>query len=127
MDTHQPFVITISRELGSGGRTIGRKLAAQLNVRYSDKNLIVPEGVEASTYMVEDGKLLESWFYEAGEVIPAATGVVLKAELFHYLIQRNRVEALYDLQALTDRCIHRLLFQPLKEVALNPAHVDFFE
>lgn len=40
MNTNQPFVITISRELGSGGRTIGRQLAAQLNVRYSDKNLI---------------------------------------------------------------------------------------
>lgn len=40
MNTKQPFVITISRELGSGGRTIGQKLAAQLNVRFSDKNLI---------------------------------------------------------------------------------------
>ena len=40
MNTKQNFVITVSRELGSGGRTIGRKLAAQLQVRYSDKNLI---------------------------------------------------------------------------------------
>ncbi len=45
MDTKQPFVITISRELGSGGRTIGKKLAAQLNARFSDKNLI--EGLMA--------------------------------------------------------------------------------
>ena len=35
-----PYVITISRELGSGGRTIGRKLAQKLNFRYSDKELI---------------------------------------------------------------------------------------
>lgn len=35
MNTKEPFVITISRELGSGGRTIGKKLAAQLGVRYS--------------------------------------------------------------------------------------------
>lgn len=35
-----PFVITIGRELGSGGRTIGRKLAHELGVRYSDKELI---------------------------------------------------------------------------------------
>lgn len=40
MNTKEPFVITISRELGSGGRTIGKKLAAQLGVRYSDKDLI---------------------------------------------------------------------------------------
>ena len=40
MNTKEPFVITISRELGSGGRTVGRKLAAELNVRYSDKELV---------------------------------------------------------------------------------------
>ena len=40
MNLKEPFVITISRELGSGGRTVGRKLAAELNVRYSDKELV---------------------------------------------------------------------------------------
>ncbi|MBQ9411282.1 MAG: cytidylate kinase-like family protein [Bacteroidales bacterium] len=40
MDTTQNFVITISRELGSGGRTVGRLLAQELNVRYSDKELV---------------------------------------------------------------------------------------
>ena len=35
-----PFVITISRTVGSGGRTIGRKLAEKLGVRFSDKELI---------------------------------------------------------------------------------------
>ena len=40
MDISKDFVITVSRELGSGGRTIGRKLAAQLGVHYSDKQLI---------------------------------------------------------------------------------------
>ena len=40
MNINEPFVITVSRELGSGGRTIGRKLAAELGVRYSDKELV---------------------------------------------------------------------------------------
>lgn len=40
MNTNENFIITISRELGSGGRTVGRKLAAALDVRYSDKELI---------------------------------------------------------------------------------------
>ena len=40
MDTNGNFVVTISRELGSGGRTVGRKLAEKLGVRYSDKELI---------------------------------------------------------------------------------------
>ena len=40
MKLNEPFVITISREVGSGGRTVGRKLAAKLGVHYSDKQLI---------------------------------------------------------------------------------------
>jgi len=40
MDINEKFVITISREIGSGGRTIGRKLAEKLGVRFCDKELI---------------------------------------------------------------------------------------
>ena len=40
MDKNQKYVITINRELGSGGRTVGRKLAEKLNVAYYDKLLI---------------------------------------------------------------------------------------
>ena len=40
MDTGKQFVITISREVGSGGRTIGRALAEKLGVRYCDKEVI---------------------------------------------------------------------------------------
>ena len=40
MDTNSKFVITINRELGSGGRTIGRKLAGKLGVKFLDKALI---------------------------------------------------------------------------------------
>ena len=40
METTKKFVIAINRELGSGGRTIGRKLAEKLNVKFYDKALI---------------------------------------------------------------------------------------
>lgn len=40
MNTKDKFVITINRELGSGGRTVGRKLAEKLGVEYYDKALI---------------------------------------------------------------------------------------
>ena len=40
MNKNEKFVITINRELGSGGRTIGRKLAERLGVNYYDKALI---------------------------------------------------------------------------------------
>lgn len=46
---------------------------------YSDRALVVPENVAAYTYKVTNGKLDESYLYNAGETIPAATGVVLKA------------------------------------------------
>ena len=40
MKLNEQFVITINRELGSGGRTIGEKLAKKLGVPFYDKALI---------------------------------------------------------------------------------------
>lgn len=40
MNKNEKFVITINRELGSGGRTVGRKLAEKLGVPFYDKWLI---------------------------------------------------------------------------------------
>jgi len=37
MDRNQKFVVTINRELGSGGRTVGRLLAEKLGVEFFDK------------------------------------------------------------------------------------------
>lgn len=40
MNKNEQFVITINRELGSGGRTVGRKLAEKLGVEFYDKAVI---------------------------------------------------------------------------------------
>jgi cytidylate kinase len=40
MNKNEKYVITINRELGSGGRTVGKKLAEKLNVAFYDKALI---------------------------------------------------------------------------------------
>ena len=40
MNKNVRFVITINRELGSGGRTVGRKLAERLGVEFYDKAVI---------------------------------------------------------------------------------------
>jgi cytidylate kinase len=40
MNKNVKFVITINRELGSGGRTVGRKLAERLGVEFYDKAVI---------------------------------------------------------------------------------------
>jgi len=40
MNTNERFLVTINRELGSGGRTVGEKLAERLGVTFYDKILI---------------------------------------------------------------------------------------
>ena len=40
MNKNEQFVITINRELGSGGRTVGEILAKKLGVSFYDKALI---------------------------------------------------------------------------------------
>lgn len=40
MNKNEKFVITINREMGSGGRTVGRKLAERLGVEFYYKSLI---------------------------------------------------------------------------------------
>ena len=40
MNKNEKFVITINRELGSGGRTVGRIIAEKLDVSFYDKAVI---------------------------------------------------------------------------------------
>ena len=40
MNKNEKFVITINREVGTGGRTVGRKLAEKLGVNYYDKAIV---------------------------------------------------------------------------------------
>ena len=55
MKLSEQFVITINRELGSGGRTIGEKLAGKLGVPFYDKALIqgLQEKYELTTEEIE--------------------------------------------------------------------------
>ncbi|MDO5388632.1 MAG: cytidylate kinase family protein, partial [Clostridia bacterium] len=50
-------IITISREFGSGGRTIGRKVAEKLGIAFYDKELIekVAEKSGLSKKFIEEG------------------------------------------------------------------------
>lgn len=47
----EKFVITIARQYGSGGRTIGQMLAKELGVEYYDKDLIVKASEESGINM----------------------------------------------------------------------------
>ena len=55
MNIKEQFVITVSREIGSGGHTIGAKLAEALGVRYYDKYLIdsLRQKFNLSAYEIE--------------------------------------------------------------------------
>ena len=67
MNINNKFVITINRELGSGGLTVGRKLAEKLNVEYFDKAVIkaLQERYNLSVEQIENIKGQETgWWAE---------------------------------------------------------------
>jgi len=51
---------------------------------YGEKNLIVPSGVSATTYVVNNGTLSSTLTYDEGDIIPCATGVVLEGSAATY-------------------------------------------
>ena len=116
MDKNQKYVITINRELGSGGRTVGRKLAEKLNVPFYDKTLIneLKQKFNLSTEQIEKlkGSKRQGW----REFINAAM----------YLGQGMN-ETLYY-QRMTGKEEHILtstdMFEVEKEVLKNVAEED---
>ena len=72
MKKNEKFVITINRELGSGGRTVGRILAEKLGVPYYDKALAKPleEKFNMSTDEIERLKSNNrSWWKDMKRVL----------------------------------------------------------
>ena len=47
MDKHEKKIITISREFGSGGRTIGRRVAEELGIPFYDKEIVEQISLES--------------------------------------------------------------------------------
>lgn len=66
---------------------------------YSDRNLVVPDGVEVTTHAVVDGSLQATNTLKYGDVIPAGTGVVLfdnftsSALIYQFATYREAAEA----------------------------------
>src|SRR5665647_1448752 len=60
-----PFVITISRQLGSGGAYIGQKLAEKLNIYYADREILSRAAKQLAMLEEDlesrDEKLLSFW------------------------------------------------------------------
>ena len=59
MDKHEKRIITISREFGSGGRTIGRRVAEELGIPFYDKEIVEQIALEsgfAPRFIEENGE-----------------------------------------------------------------------
>jgi cytidylate kinase len=72
MNKNEKFVITINRELGSGGRTVGRLVAERLGVPFYDKALIraLEEKYELTTEEIERLKSRKrSWWADFKRVM----------------------------------------------------------
>lgn len=69
----QPFVITIGRQYGSGGRAIGRLLAEEFGIEYFDRELIARAANQSG--------LAREYFERADEVAPRGLLGALSATL----------------------------------------------
>ena len=116
MDKNQKFVITINRELGSGGRTVGRKLAEKMNVPFYDKALIneLKAKFKLNTEEIEKLKSTKSdWWREfINSALYLGQGM---NELWYY-------------QRMTDQDAHLVtssdMFEMEKEILQNVASED---
>ena len=80
MKRNEKFVIAINRELGSGGRTVGRKLAERLHVEFYDKALIKTLEERYSLSVDEIEKLKgqsHNWLAELKRALFASEGIAV--------------------------------------------------
>ena len=78
MNKNEQFVITINRELGSGGRTVGRLLAEKLGVPFYDKAVIkaLQEKFNLTTAEIEQLKgRKHSWWADVERILKIDAGM----------------------------------------------------
>ena len=85
MNKNEKFIITINRELGSGGRTVGEKLAEKLGVSFYDKALI--KALEEKYHLtVEEIEKLKGrkhgWWADFKRVIGIGQGVANSSQYY---------------------------------------------
>ena len=95
MNKNMKFVITINRELGSGGRTVGRKLAEKLGVEFYDKALIkaLQEKFHLSVAEIEKLKgQKQGWWTDIKRIMQIGPGMNAN----YYLPQKGNEYDLLD-------------------------------
>ena len=91
------FIITISRGYGSGGKTIGKKLARELKIPYYDEEILKmaseESGINENLFAKADEKVTGFSFlkvlpkkgaFEGGLISPESSDFVSKENLFNY-------------------------------------------
>ena len=84
MNKNEKFVITINRELGSGGRTVGRLLAEKLGVPFYDKALIRALEKKYNLSVEEIERLKgrsNSWWADFERIVGVGHGIRLNDDL----------------------------------------------
>ncbi len=88
MNKNEKFVITINRELGSGGRSVGRLLAEKLDVPFYDKAVIkaLQEKYNLTTEEIERLKgRKHSWWADVERILKIDSGMSMN----YYLPQKD--------------------------------------
>lgn len=138
MKLNDPFVITISREVGSGGGSVARKLAEKLNVNYVNKELMqaLQEKFNLTPGAIEHLKSTKkNWFTDLFEQVAPSPKATVKVGGYTYsrdVPEAVNVQDIYEaeveiLNAIADEgsCViaGRSAFFVLKD---RPNKVDVF-
>lgn len=109
------YVITINREYGSGGRTIGEMLSEDLGVHYYDKEILKlasdDSGINEALFVNADVKFKGSSLFKTARTVysgklipPQSSGFTSEMNLFNY--QAKIIKKLCDTEAcvIVGRC-----------------------
>lgn len=111
-------IITIARGFGSGGRTVGRMLAQDLNIKYYDRDLIRlasdDSGINERFFGLVDEKLKSSFIRKGGKykgdvLDPSDPDFISDQNLFNY--QAKVIKQLADKEpaVIVGRCADYIL------------------
>lgn len=112
------FVITIARQYGSGGRTIGQMLAEKLEYSFYDKQIIRlasdESGIDLSLFgKIEGGEKKPSFFskaglYKGGLISPGSKEFLSDENLFNYQAKVVNDLAAKEPMVVVGRCVNHV-------------------
>lgn len=114
----EKIIITIARQYGSGGRTVGRMLAGRLNIPYYDREIIelASEDSGVNPALFQDEKKQHSLFanllggYHGSRILtPESAGFTRDDNLFNYQAKVIRQLAAEGSCVLIGRCADHVL------------------